>query len=335
MDLFYDPRDDAYHERIGSQILYWLDDLDAIPLDEADPAAEGFLFAGARPVADYCDLIAALPHVRDRPEEREPLLRLDTVLRALERVDVRVPMPQTWVLPLDAPLPDDLVFPLFVRTAETSWKKGGRISQVRTVRELEDEAAMLRRALGWDAVILARQWLDLATAGEGRYGPVPQEVRTCVMDGVPFASSFHYLHTVPRPSGFPLAVEDLGVLGQLSSRVASAFSSRLAAADFARGVDGGWWFIERGLHGDDGVGLEPQSVVGAVVAGGARTLAAASPGREAVGVDPGVPDVCASVYPAAVPGRADGAPAGVSAAGVEPSPTDFLAAGGRVALLRG
>ncbi len=37
MQLFYDPRDDPYHERIGSRILYWLDDVDAIPLDEAPP----------------------------------------------------------------------------------------------------------------------------------------------------------------------------------------------------------------------------------------------------------------------------------------------------------
>ena len=49
LQLRYDPRDDAFHERIGSQILYWLGDLDAIPLDEAPCDVEGFLFAGARP----------------------------------------------------------------------------------------------------------------------------------------------------------------------------------------------------------------------------------------------------------------------------------------------
>ena len=47
MQLLYDPRDDTYHEQLGSQILYWLDDLGALPLDEADPGEEGFLFAGA------------------------------------------------------------------------------------------------------------------------------------------------------------------------------------------------------------------------------------------------------------------------------------------------
>jgi hypothetical protein len=246
MDLFYDPRDDHYHERIGSRILYWLDDLGAVPLDEADPEAAGFLFAGARPLDDYRLLVARLPVVRDRPEEREPLLRLDTVLQILATAGVGVPSPRTWVLPLDAPLPDDLTFPLFVRTAESSWKKGGHISRVRTVRELEDEAAVLRRALGWDATILARQWLDLATAGEGRYGPLPQEVRTWVVDGVPFAWSFHYMHVVARPKGFPPSAADLATLRQQAGEVASAFRSRLVVADFARGLDGRWWFIEPG-----------------------------------------------------------------------------------------
>jgi hypothetical protein len=256
MRLLYDPRDDAYHERIGSQILYWLDDLDAIPLDEAEPAAEGFLFAGARPIEDYRELVGGRPLVRDRPAEREPLLRLDTVLQALERTGVRVPTPRTWVLPLDAPLPEDLTFPLFVRTAESSWKKGGHISRVKTAVELEDEAAVLRRALGWDASILARQWLDLAPAGEGRHGPVPQEVRTWVVDGVPFAWSFHYLQVVPRPRGFPPSADDLATLRRLAGGIGSAFRSRLIAADFARGVDGRWWFIEAGPGSCAGTGHE-------------------------------------------------------------------------------
>jgi hypothetical protein len=246
MDLFYDARDDAYHERIGSQVLYWLDDLDAVPLDEADPTRPGFLFAGARPIGDYRDLVARFPLVCDRPEEREPLLRLDSVLRILDRAGVRVPTPRTWLLPLDAPLPEDLTFPLFVRTAESSWKKGGHISRVRTARELEDEAAELRRALGWDAVILAREWLDLAPSGEGRYGPLPQEVRTWIVDGVPFAWSFHYLHSITAPQGFPPSAGDLSTLRSMAAAVASAFGSRLVVADFARGVGGEWWFIEAG-----------------------------------------------------------------------------------------
>src|SRR5215470_1359662 len=100
MQLLYDPRDAPYYERIGCQIFYWLDDLDAIPLDEADPAVEGFLFAGARPIDDYRERLSRQPLLRDRPEEREPLLRLDTVLQALERAAIRVPTPRTWVMPL-------------------------------------------------------------------------------------------------------------------------------------------------------------------------------------------------------------------------------------------
>jgi hypothetical protein len=256
MDLFYDARDDAYHERLGSRLLYWLDDLDAVPLAEANPAAEGFLFAGARPIEDYRELVRSRPLLRDRPEEREPLVRLDTVLEALDKHGIDVPMPHTWVLPLDAQLPEDLTFPLFVRTAETSWKKGGRISRVRTAAALEDEAAMLRRAFGWDAVILARQWLDLASAGEGHYGPLPQEVRTWVVDGVPFAWSFHYLNMVPRPVGFPLTADDIETLRELAGEVGSAFRSRLVVADFARDVAGRWWFIEAGPGSCAGTGHE-------------------------------------------------------------------------------
>jgi hypothetical protein len=256
MQLFYDRRDDAYHQRIGSHVLSWLDDLDAMPLDEADPAADGFLFAGARPIEDYRELVRGRPFVRDRPDEREPLLRLHRVLQVLQTQDIRVPAPRTWVLPLDAPLPADLTFPLFVRTAESSWKKGGHISRVRTVAELQDDAALLRRALGWDATILARQWLDLAAAGEGRYGPLPQEVRTWVADGVPFAWSFHYLDILPRPKGFPPSADDLGTLRYLASEVGSAFRSRLVVADFARGSGDRWWFIEAGPGSCGGTGHE-------------------------------------------------------------------------------
>src|SRR5262245_29566302 len=124
MELYYDERDDKFHEARGSQILYWLDDLGAKPLTEARPDDDGFLFAGARPMADYRRLLAGWPILRDRPEEREPLLTLDSVLDALSAAAVQVPTPKTWRLPLDAPLPEDLTFPLFVRTALSSWKVG-------------------------------------------------------------------------------------------------------------------------------------------------------------------------------------------------------------------
>jgi hypothetical protein len=256
MKLFYDERDDKNHGARGSRILYWLDDLDAQPLTKARTEDEGFLFAGARPMDDYRRITAALPLLRDRPEDRAPLLRLDTVLDALEAVSVAVPMPRTWRLPLDTPLPTDLTFPLFVRTAISSWKLGGRMSRVKTPTQLEEEIAQLRRAFGWDALILARAWHDLADAGQSAYGPVAQEVRVWIVHGVPFAWSFHYLNVVPNPRGFPPSAADLEVLAKLGREVAGAFRSALVAADFAREKDGGWIFIEAGPGSCAGTGHE-------------------------------------------------------------------------------
>jgi hypothetical protein len=42
MHLFYDERDDKFHEARGSHILYWLDDLGGKPLTEARREDEGF-----------------------------------------------------------------------------------------------------------------------------------------------------------------------------------------------------------------------------------------------------------------------------------------------------
>jgi hypothetical protein len=100
VQLFYDDRDDPFHEAAGSQILYWLDDLGAKPLTEARPDDCGFVFAGARPIEDYRSLVDKLPLLRDRPAEREPLLRLDSVLDSLSTAKAKVPTPKTWRLGL-------------------------------------------------------------------------------------------------------------------------------------------------------------------------------------------------------------------------------------------
>lgn len=246
MNLLYDNRDDAAHRARGSEILYWLDDLGAIPISEAGPEDEAFLFAGARPIDDYRRLVSGFRRLRDTPEERGPLLRLDSVLDALGAAEVNVPTPRTWHLPLDAKLPDDLTFPLFLRTPFSSLKLGGNISKVRNVGQLQSESAELRRLLGWDALILAREWCDLAPAGGSVYGPVPQEIRTWIVDKEPFAWSFHYLNVVPSPSGFPPAAEDLRELKGMARRIGTAFSSRCVVADFARSKKGHWLFIEAG-----------------------------------------------------------------------------------------
>jgi hypothetical protein len=246
MHLIYDERDDNYHEAGGSQILYWLDDLGAKPLAETRPTDHGFLFTGARSIDDYRRLVHGLPLLRDRPDEREPLLRLDSVLDTLAAASVSVPTPKTWRLAVDTPLPENLTFPLFVRTAQSSWKVGGRISRVRSAAELEAEAADLRRALGWNALVLARAWHDFAEAGQSVYGPVPQEVRVWIVDQAPLAWSFHYLNVVNCPLGFPPSPSDLRILAQMAREVGRAFCSRLLTADFAKQKNAGWIFIEAG-----------------------------------------------------------------------------------------
>ena len=243
MNLDYDEQDDASPEARGSKILFWLDDLGAEPLSEARPGDPGFLFAGARPLDDYARLVAPYPHLRDRPEERAPLLRLDTVLDALAAEGVDVPTPRTWRLALDAPVPADLTFPLFVRTAYTSLKLGGRISRVRD-RGNGNEAAELRRARVGRSVAgprLARS----RGAGRGMYARFPRKSgvgrgRPAVCLVLPPPAP------VPIPTGFPPDPADLGVLYELSGRVGSAFRSRCVAADFAREAGGGWLFIEAG-----------------------------------------------------------------------------------------
>ena len=64
------------------------------------------------------------------------------------------------------------------------------------------------------------------------------------------------LHIVPTPKGFPLSPADLVTLRRLAGKVASAFRSRLVVADFARGVDNRWWFIEAGPGSCAGTGHE-------------------------------------------------------------------------------
>ena len=51
-------------------------------------------------------------------------------------------------------------------------------------------------------------------------------------------------------------MDDLTTLRELASKVGSAFNSRLVVADFARGLDGRWWFIEAGPGSCAGTGHE-------------------------------------------------------------------------------
>jgi hypothetical protein len=237
--LFFDPRDRS--GALGCERLRWLRRLGARPVSEARAGDTGYLFAGDRGGDDYRRLLAGRDGLSDRPEVRAQMQDLG---RVLERVGGAVPTPRTWRLELDAPLPEDLAFPLFVRTARTSWKLGGAAGRARNVRDLEAECAELRRAFGWDAVVLAREWVELAPAGEWRRGPVPQEVRVWIVDGRPFAWSFHHLHVIPEPRGFPPRGKDLEELRRHGAAVGARCPGRLVVADFAKARSGGWWLIE-------------------------------------------------------------------------------------------
>jgi hypothetical protein len=243
IQLFYDERDRVLASH-GDRRLKWLYESGARPIAEATAHDEGFLFTGVRPMDDYRSLVGRLPLVRDRPEEREPLLQLDTVLQALEGSGI--PTPRTWSIGIDDPVPGGLTYPLFVRTVKTSWKLGGNVSKVRNERELVAEMEALRNKIEWDATILAREWVELAPAGAGVYGKIPQEVRVWIVDGLPSAWSFHHLAAIAAPAGFPPKAKDLETLRGWATAVGKRFRSRLVCADFAKRTRGGWILIEAG-----------------------------------------------------------------------------------------
>ncbi len=243
--LAYDVRDDKLFEQRGMRNLYWLDDLDAVPLPELDPNVESFLYAGARPIADYRKLTATYPEIKDTAAARLPLLNLDSVLSRLEQQSIDVAAPKTWIWELDRPVPNGIQYPVFVRAAKSSWKLGGKISKVMSERELQSEAFELRRAFGYDQSILAREWLDIVPAGESAYGPVPMEIRTWIVDSIPYAWSFHHLQIVQNSTLFPLSDQDTDCLYQMASKI-SCFESRLVCVDFVKTVNGAWRFLEAG-----------------------------------------------------------------------------------------
>src|SRR5262249_42408908 len=154
----------------------------------------GFLFAYQHGEEHYRQLVGDRPNVYDRPEQRSELIRLDHVLQRLIERGVDLPTPKTWVIGVDDGPPDDLDFPLFVRTPRSSWKRGGTQARAKNLKELTDEMELLRRAFGWDTPILARQWINVAVAGKFMFGDAPQEIRVWIVDRRPVAWSFHYLH---------------------------------------------------------------------------------------------------------------------------------------------
>jgi hypothetical protein len=246
MRLLYDEADLKHARRLGDHRLRWLQELGAKEISEAAPGEPGFLFSYDLGLEHLEKQVGSRPNVHDRTDEREEPLSLDRILERLDQSGIDVPTPKTWILRIDEEPPTDLEFPLFVRTPKSSWKRGGDQAKVRNLKELNDEVELLRRQFGWDAPILARQWLDIAVAGKWMFGDAPQEVRVWVVDHCPTAWSFHYLHAIPKPKGFPPSKGDIELLRDLAAQVASLFRSRLIVADFVRDKNRLWHFLEAG-----------------------------------------------------------------------------------------
>jgi len=246
MQLLYVDGDQHYLEKRGMRTLFWLDDVGAVPIEEANPKEEAYLFSYARSIGDYAKLVDSLPLARDRPEDRALLVHLEATLDRLAAIGATIVTPKTWRIDVDEALPEDLSFPVFLRTPEQSWKTGGHSSRVTSAKEFAEEAELFRKVFGRDVPILAREWLELAPAGESLYGTVPQEIRTWSVDHEPVAWSFHHLHATPEPRGFPPADKEIEQLGTSAAIVASAFNARLVVADFAKTVAGDWVFLEAG-----------------------------------------------------------------------------------------
>ena len=99
-------------EKLKDERLKWLLELGATDLRKGDPEVSGFLF-GYWHGADHLRQIAArYPNIRDTPEEKEELMRLDHVLEHLDEHGIEVPTPRTWILQIDEEPPADLEFPL-------------------------------------------------------------------------------------------------------------------------------------------------------------------------------------------------------------------------------
>lgn len=256
MKLFYDQNDLPHAAKLRDNRFTWLKELGATELTDADLDDAGFLFGYDRGDEHYRRLLHSRPNVRDRPDERYELTRLDHVLQRLHDSGIDVPTPRTWILNVDEPAPDDLAFPVFVRTAKSSWKRGGGQSRANNLLELNDEVELLRRAFGWDAPILLREWLDVAAAGKWIFGDAPQELRIWIVDRAPRAWSFHYLHVVHSPAGFPPKSKDLSLLADMAAQIGSAFTSRLISADFIRDRRGKWYFLEAGPGAASGTAHE-------------------------------------------------------------------------------
>ena len=95
LKLLYDKNDLPHAKKMRDDRFKWLDELGAAELSSVSADAEGFLFGYEHGDEQYRKLVDNRPNVRDRPEDRQELLRLDDVLRRLADSGVEVPTPKT------------------------------------------------------------------------------------------------------------------------------------------------------------------------------------------------------------------------------------------------
>ncbi len=93
MRLFYDKNDLPHSKKLRDQRFDWLKELGASDLEEAAAEEDGFLFGYENGEEQYRDLVENRPNIRDRPTERQELVRLDHVLARLQERGVDVPTP--------------------------------------------------------------------------------------------------------------------------------------------------------------------------------------------------------------------------------------------------
>jgi hypothetical protein len=167
MKLLYDKADLPHASKLRDERFAWLQALGASELSEVPLDEPGFLFSYQHGDDEYRQLVGNRPRLCDQPEHRQELVCLDDVLRRLEERGIQIPTPKTWVIAVDDALPDDLTFPLFVRTPKSSWKRGGTQSRANSLKQLNDEmelpAPSRRRCLWSAAQVLER----LAPASDG------------------------------------------------------------------------------------------------------------------------------------------------------------------------
>jgi len=231
MQLLYDPRDDAYHERLGSQILYWLDDLGRRRSMRQTPKPK----VTSSPAPDHPGLPSACgdrSHIRDRP-------------RSVSRCSGWTACCGPWTKPASAsrrpapgrcrgrPVAGRLIFRC---SCGRRSRRGKRAVSSRKFprpgswrpRRPNCGGPLAGTRSSWPRVV------GPGPSGRGALWPRPPRSSHLVVDGVPSAwSSLHASRIAPK--GFPPSPATLATLTRSGGGSGVGIRSRLVVATSARG----------------------------------------------------------------------------------------------------